>query len=151
MEVTMAALAALVGRTLADPAVVAFFSTQPATAKRREQGRTDLSGIRSLSSREHGYEVAHRKGRIETVFVYLCGRDDYSPFQGRLEAGLSVSDTPEDVRRKLGPPTRSGAGDTAGRWLWERYDSETLCLHIGYGESGSGLRMITLMAPDVAP
>jgi hypothetical protein len=151
VEVTMASLAALVGRTLDDPAVIAFFLTQPATARRRKQGRTDLTGIRSLSSQEHGYEVAHRKGRIETVFVYLRGRDGYSPFQGELGAGLSVSDSPEDVRHKLGPPTRSGVGDTAGRWPWDRYDSETLCLHIGYGECGVGLGMITLMAPDVAP
>src|SRR5205823_5742649 len=50
---------------------------------------------------------------------------------------------------KPGPPTRSGTGDPAGLWPWDRYDWETLCLHIAYGESGASLRMLTLMAPMV--
>jgi hypothetical protein len=147
----MEVLASLVGRTLDTPGVVEFFLTQPATARRRRQGRTDLRGIRSLSSKEHGYEVVHRKGRIETIFLYLCPRDGYSPFRGELAARLSADDSREEVRRKLGPPTRSGAGDAAGLWPWDRYDSDTLCLHIAYGEAGAGLRRLTLMAPDVAP
>ncbi len=151
VAVSLDSLAALVGRTLDSPAVVEFFLNQPVTARRRRQGRTDLSGIRSLSSKEDGYEVVIRKGRIETIFLYLCERDGYSPFRGELTTGLSVGDSREDVRNKLGPATRSGASDTVGLWLWDRYDSDALCLHIAYGESGAGLRMLTLMAPDVAP
>jgi hypothetical protein len=151
VDVSVGTLASLVGRRLDSPAVIAFFLTQPATAARRRQGRTDLNGIRSLSSKEHGYEVAHRKGRIETIFVYLCERDGYAGFKGPLTRGLSAGDSREDVRRKLGAPTRSGAGDAQGLWPWDRYDSDALCLHIAYGEGGAGLRMLTLMAPDVAP
>jgi hypothetical protein len=147
----MDTLAFLVGRGLDDPAVVEFFLTQPATAARRRQGRTDLKGIRSLSSKEDGYEVIHRKGRIETIFLMLSARDGYSPFRGKLTGGLSVDDGRADVQRKLGPATRTGTSDAEGLWLWDRYDSESLCLHIAYGESGTGLRMLTLMAPDVAP
>jgi hypothetical protein len=147
----MDTLAALVGRSLDDPAVVAFFLTQPATARRRKQGRTDLKGVRSLSDKEQGYEVAYQKGRIETIFLYLRERDGYAPFRGALTAGLSAGDSREEVRRKLGPPTRSGASDPAGLWPWDRYDSGVMCLHIGYAEAGVGLRMLTLMAPDVAP
>jgi hypothetical protein len=147
----MDALASLVGQSLDAPAVVEFFLTQPAAARRRRQGRTDLRGIRSLSSTEHGYAVIHHKGRIETVFLYLAGREGYSPFRGELSAGLTAGDSRADVRRKLGPATRSGAGDEAGLWPWDRYDSEAVCLHIAYGESGVGLRMLTLMAPGVAP
>jgi hypothetical protein len=147
----MQALASLVGQTLDSPAVVEFFLTQPATARRRRQGRTDLRGIRSLSSKELGYEVAHRKGRIETVFLFLQPRHGYSLFQGELISGLSTDDSREEVRRKLGPPTRSGFGDEEGLWPWDRYDSDALCMHVAYGESGAGVRMLTLMAPDVAP
>jgi hypothetical protein len=144
----MDALAALVGQALDSPVVAEFLLNRPAGTGKRRQGR---SGNRSLSSKEHGYEVVHRKGRIETVFLYLCGRDGYAPFRGALTAGLSVDDARKDVKRKLGQPTRSGAGDEAGRWPWDRYDSDALCLHVAYGESGAGLRMLTLMAPDVAP
>lgn len=151
MDVTMDAIARLVGQTLDSPRVVGFFLTQPATARRRRLGRTDLGGIRSLSSKEHGYEVAHRRGRVETVFLHLCGRDGYAPFRGGLSSGLSVRDTPDVVRRKLGPAKRSGAGDPDGVWPWDRFDSDSLCLHVAYRESGDGLRMLTLMAPDVAP
>ena len=151
MEVKMETLVSLVGQPLDSPVVVAFFLTQPATARRRKQGRTDLNGIRSLSSKEYGNAIDHQKGRIETVFLYLCEKHDYSPFRGELANGLSVTDSLEDVRRKLGAPTKSGIADEGGLWPWDRYDSDTLCLHVSYGESGKGLRMLTLMAPDVAP
>jgi len=147
----MEVLASFVGQPLDSEHVIAFFMTQPTTARRRQQGRRDLSGIRSLSSKEDGYDVVHRKGRIETIFLYLTARDGYTPFRGKLTGTLSSADSPEDVRRKLGPPTRSGTGDEAGAWPWDRYDSEEVCLHIAYGEWGAGLRMLTLMAPDVAP
>ena len=94
MDASMEVFVSLVGRALDSPPVVAFFLTQPATARRR-RGRTDLAGSRSLSS--------------------------------------------------------AGAGDEAGLWPWDRYDSEALGLHIAYGESGHGLRLLTLMSPDVAP
>ncbi len=151
MDVSMDVLASLVGQTLDVPHVVEFFLTQPATAGRRRHGRPDLNGIRSLSSKQDGYEVSHRKGRIETVFLYVAGQDGYCSFRGELTAGLSVSDSRAAVKRRLGPPTRSGAGDAEGLWPWDRYDSDALCLHIAYGEAGVGLRMLTLMAPDVAP
>lgn len=95
--------------------------------------------------------MAHRRGRVETVFLHLCGRDGSAPFRGELSSGLSVRDTPDVVRRKLGPATRSGAGDPDGVWPWDRFDSDSPCLHVAYRESGDGLRMLTLMAPDVAP
>jgi hypothetical protein len=151
MDVSLHTLEALVGASLQSTHVVEFFLTQPATANRRRQGRTDLNGIHSLSSKQHGYEVDHKKGRIETIFVYLRGKDDYSPFRGELSRGLLVEDSREEVLAKLGEPTRSGYADSTARWPWDRYDSERLCLHITYGESGNGLRMLTLMAPDVAP
>ena len=147
----MSSLAALVSQSLDSPAVVEFFLSQPATLAHRRQGRLGLQGIRSLASKEDGYEVVHCRGRIETIFLYLAPRDGSSPFRGELAGGLAVTDSREDVSRKLGPPTRSGAGDPAGGWPWDRYDSEVLCLHIASGESGVGLRMLTLMAVDVAP
>jgi hypothetical protein len=82
----------------------------------------------------------------------VAGTISYQPV-GKLflPPSAPVDDTREDVRRKLGPATRSGAGDEAGRWPWDRCDSDALCLHVAYEESGAGLRMLTLMAPDVAP
>ena len=50
MLATMNQMAALIGRTTDEPEVVAFFMTQPATARRRKEGRTDLNGLRSLDS-----------------------------------------------------------------------------------------------------
>lgn len=151
MDLSLSDLGALIGQTLDSPRVVEFFLTQPATARRRREGQTDLKGIRSLSSKELGYEVDFRKGRIETIFVYVSAHHGYAAFQGELVAGLTIHDTPEDVRRKLGPATHSGVSDPEGLWPWDRFDSETLCLHISYEESGVGLRRLTLMAPDVAP
>jgi hypothetical protein len=151
MDLSMDALAALVGESLQSAQVVEFFLTQPATARRRLQGRTDLNGIRSLSSKEYGYEVVHSKGRIETIFLYVRGKGDYSPFRGELSRGVLADDSRAQVLAKFGPPTRSGCADPAGQWPWDRYDSDSLCLHFSYAEGGIGLWMVTLMAPDVAP
>ena len=151
MEPSMETLISLVGHRLDSREVVDFFLTQPSTAHRRRQGRIDLAGIRSLSSKGLGYEVTHRKGRIETIFMYLSARDGYEPFRGRLIARLESADTRKEVISKLGPPTRSGTSDPAGSWVWDRYDSDLVCIHIAYGEAGVGVRMVTLMAPDVAP
>jgi hypothetical protein len=151
MDLSMATLESLVGESLQSAQVVEFFLTQPATARRRQQGRTDLNGIRSLSSKEHGYDVVHRKGRIETIFVYVRGKGDFFPFRGELSKGLLANDSREQVLARLGPPTRSGCADPAGRWPWDRYDSDKLCLHLSYAEGGIGLWMVTLMAPDIAP
>src|SRR5262249_19825847 len=129
----------------------AFFQQQPALAKRRKQGRLDLSRIRSLSDKQAGYEVAHQKGRIQCIFVYLEPKDGHSAFQGDLGQGLRPTDSQADVDDRLGAPTRTGAADPEQEWLWDRYDTQQLCMHIAYGSHGKGIRMITLMAPDVAP
>jgi hypothetical protein len=151
MDLSADTLAALVGAPLRSARVVAFFLRQPATARRRRQGRTDLTGIRSLSSKEHGYKVVHQKGRIETVFVYVRARGDLAAFQGKLSRGLLADDAREQVLAKLGSPTRSGYADPAGCWPWDRDDSDRLSLHLSDGGCGVGLRMLTLVAPDAAP
>jgi hypothetical protein len=144
-------LTALVGQSLDAAAVRAFFLTQPATQKRRKAGRVDLSGIRDLSSKADGYEVIHRRGRIVTIFLYLTERDGYHPFRGALTQGLRAPDSRAAVRRRLGPPTRRGAVGEKQEWHWDRYDSEKVCMHFSYGPRARGIRMVTLMAPDVAP
>lgn len=146
MLATMNQMAALIGRTTDEPEVVAFFMTQPATARRRKEGRTDLNGLRSLDSRADGYEVALRRARIVTVFLYLRAKDGFSPFRGGLFADLVATDSRAVARQKLGPPTRSGADGS-----WDRFDSAAYCLHVSYDESGDGVRALTLMAPDTAP
>lgn len=146
MPANMNQMAALIGRTTDDPEVVAFFMTQPATARRRKEGRTDLNGLRSLDSRADGYEVALRRTRIVTVVLYLQAKDGFSPFQGGLSADLVATDSRTVARQKLGPPTKSGADGS-----WDRFDSAACCLHVSYAASGDGVRMLTLMAPDTAP
>jgi hypothetical protein len=147
-------LLALVGQPLDAPAVRAILDGEPLTA---EPLADRYSPERTLSNKPAGYEIRYRKGRkgrpdrIEVVFLYLEPRDGYSAFQGELSSGLSPTDDRSAVAAKLGAASRSGAADPAGEWPWERYDSARVCVHLGYGQRGVGLRMITLMAPDIAP
>ncbi len=151
---TMDELAALIGLPVEDPAVQTFLAEygperQPLTDRYAQE--------RTFADRAAGYEITYYKGRrgksdrVVTVFLYVQPRDGFAAFAGRLSGGLAAADGPAEVAAKLGPPTRQGAGDPAGEWPWERRDTARLCLHVAYGQGGVGLRMVTLMAPDVAP
>jgi hypothetical protein len=147
-------LAALVGRSLEDATVQAFLAKY---GPKRRPLTDRYDPRRTLADKAAGYEISYRKGRrgtpdrVVTVFLYIEPRDGFGAFAGRLSGGLIPADGPAEVAGKLGPPTRRGTSDKAGMCPWERRDTKRLCLHISYGKGGAGIRMITLMAPDVAP
>ena len=149
---SMSELIALIGQPLDAPAVATFRRSHALTRfKLDDPYETD----RWLLSKEEGYSIQHSKGpagrRIVTIHLFTTPRDGYSAFQGELIQGLRPTDGRAQVRRRLGEPTRSGAVGTDPILHHDRYDSEQVCIHLEYGPRARGIRMITLMAPDVAP
>lgn len=151
---TMDELATLIGRPVEEPAVQSFLA-EHGPARQRLTDR--YARERTFADPAAGYEITYHKGRrgqpdrVVTVFLYVEPRDGYAAFAGRLSGGLAPADGPAEVAAKLGPATRQGASDPAGEWVWERRDTDRLCLHVAYRQGGVGIRLITLMAPDVAP
>lgn len=151
---TMDELAALIGLPVEDPVAHAFLTKYGP----RRQPRTDRAAREgTFADAAAGYVITYYRGRrgtpdrVVTAFLYVEPRDGYAAFAGRLSGGLAPADGPTEVTAKLGPPTRRGASDPAGEWPWERRDAERLCVHIAYRRGGVGVRLVTLMAPDVAP
>jgi hypothetical protein len=151
---TMDELAALIGLPVDDPVVQAFLPeyapvSQPMTDRYTKE--------RTFADRTAGYEITYHKGRrgkpdrVVTAFLYVLPRDGFAAFAGRLSSELVPADGPGEAATKLGPPTRQGQSDKAGEWLWERRDTDQVWVHVAYGQGGVGLRLITLMAADVAP
>lgn len=83
---------------------------------------------------------------IRTIFLY--------PIQARFDAlDLSAEIGREYVLEKFGAPSKSGEemdfsvlGKTGG---FDRYDYESYSIHFEYLTRQNGLKMLTLMTPDV--
>jgi hypothetical protein len=144
-------LIALIGQPMDSLAVRSFLQ---ARALERSKYEDDYEPERYLTSRADGYAIQHKKGkraRVECIWIYLEPAEGYTPFVGPLPRGLRAELSQLEVRRLWGEPSRSGAADGEGEWLWDRFDSKAVCVHIAYGRGGVGIRRITLMAPNVAP
>lgn len=101
-----------------------------------------------------GIEVQlSKKGRIEVIQLYIQATAEFAAYKGALLQGLAASDGCQSTRHKLGPPTRSGPQAANDQPLggWDRFDSAQVCIRIGYQDDTTGIWLISLMAPDVAP
>jgi hypothetical protein len=147
-------LAALIGLPLDDQAVQVFLARY---GPKRQRVGDPYDQQRTLADKAAGYEITYHKGRrgkpdrVVVVFLYVEPRNEYAAFAGQLSGGLAATDGPAEVAAKLGPPTSRGTTDPEEESPWERRDTDRVCLHFTYGEGGTGVQMVTLMAPDVAP
>jgi hypothetical protein len=147
---SMDELISLIGQTMDSPAVQAFLKDRSLS---RSKPGDAYDPKRYLKSTAEGYSIRHRKGKrgkIDYLWLHLEPPEGYLPFRGPLSRGLRADLGQDEVRQLWGEPSRSGDSDKDGKWLWDRFDSEAVCVHIGYAPGGVGIRMITLMAPDVA-
>jgi len=107
-----------------------------------------------LKNFNEGFAVQVRnKGRIEVIHLYCMAEGDYLAFTESLTNDILPTDDCKQVRQKCGAPTRSGPDvkGKSGYASWDRFDNEEVCIHFSYREDEPGIKMITLMATDVAP
>lgn len=114
--------------------------------------REDLSGTEVfLSNFKKGFEVQLGKnGRVEVVHLYCVGGQEFATFEESLTSKIRRSDGYQQVRKKLGAPTKSGVVEGAPGG-WDRFDRENFCIRIGYRKDQPGIKMISIMASDIAP
>jgi len=101
-----------------------------------------------LSSPSEGISIKHTAaGQIEVVFLMGEGKDGYSQFAGELPEGLSFADSPDHVRKVLGPPgfERQASHRPFAHGEIVRYNRLGYSLHIQFRGSGIGIELITLM------
>jgi len=109
----------------------------------------------SLSGTNAGYEIVHCSGRVTTVFLYAEPADGFAAFSHTLPGGLRRGSTRADVCARFGIPERSGEAMTiAGlgpQGAWDRFAVGGIRVHFQYTEFGERVRLVSVMAADVAP
>jgi hypothetical protein len=152
---TMDQVLALIGQSVDSEAVQALVESAPLTESNEPDLEEGEPPRHSLTNPRDGYELTCVRGRITAAHLYLVASKEYRPFCGTLVSGLSPRSTRGEVHRVLGRPSRSGEARTVpilGRQgPWDRYDGEIVCVHFQYAEPVDRIRLITLMAADVAP
>src|SRR5262245_23113735 len=124
---TMEALLELIGQPVKADAVQLAIASDSLVAHNDSDIAGGIMGRSYLTSHDAGYELMCVEGRIDTAFIYLIPTGAFRPFPGHLLAGLSSDSTREDVRQKLGPPSRSGGTmivpGLGRQGPWDRYDA----------------------------
>lgn len=152
---TMEQMLTLIGQGAESEAVRGLISSDSLIASSDPDLEEGEPTRHSLSSPHGGYELTSVQGRITAVHLFLEATNEYQPFVGSLVSGLTAGSSREEVRHRLGRPSRSGEAKTIpilGRQgSWDRYDGEKVCIHFQYAESEGRIRVVTLMVADLAP
>jgi hypothetical protein len=95
--------------------------------------------------------VCDEAGEVETIFVY---NDNDRRFAEAFE-DLPFSCTRQDVRDRLGRPSKSGepmTDEILGRYgPSDRFENERYTIHVEYHLDSMSIKQITLMRADVVP
>jgi hypothetical protein len=155
--ITMDELVAVIGQSIDAPPPRALLDTLERHTRVEEDILNEgIEPIQWLSFPEDGFLIRlNSQGRIEAIHIFVVAEEGFRPYAGDLIVGLSSRDGRPAVRQKLGSPTRSGeqfTHDILGpQGAWDRYDSESVSIHFQYVFDGDGLRLVTIMAADLAP
>jgi hypothetical protein len=86
--------------------------------------------------------------KIDAIFLYAQGVEDFAAYDGALPAGRSFSNTREDVRAALGEPSFSGEAGGAGimaiDYSFDRFENDHHYIRFEYTAEASGIRLVTI-------
>lgn len=85
---------------------------------------------------------------IDAIHLDSGRKDHVAPFRGRIPKGLSFGSSREDVRSRLGEPTRSGSvsrGPLGEAPPWDRFSRPGYDIDFEYDRDCASVRMITLI------
>lgn len=141
---------ALLGKRVSDPLVVRYLEPRSGQYETSTYGASVY-----FSFKKEGVSFLFEDEVLGTVFLYSEGHEHFSQFQGRLPRGLSFSDHLEQVRERMGKPSRSGGGGGQTTILgpvadWDKWYFPTWSLHVQYDRDGR-VQMVTLMSQERDP
>jgi hypothetical protein len=152
---TMSEILALIGQAVDSEVVQSLVVANPIVSSTEDDLDEGVSPRSYLSNHRDGYELTHVAGRITAAHLFVEPTSEFQPFLGALVSDLTPDSTRNEVRQRLGQPSRSREA-TISKFLgpqgpWDRYDGERFCVHFQYGGTDDTIRLITLMTIDVAP
>ena len=110
----------------------------------------------ALAFKEKSYVLSNRTrfdphGPLILIAVHLYGEDveGFRGFEGELPGGIRFRTSSEDVRARLGTPSKSGGGniDFGKTWpFWDRYTFPECAVRIQYGGERHTLDVLTVMS-----
>lgn len=130
---TMDDLAKLLGRSINDPVVRSFLGSYKFKVSKYDDRQYYVN--RSL-----GFDLLIENRVVNTVFLYLTGRENHKPYTGMLCQGLLITDNRISAIRKLREPERSGPSES-----WDRFEIDNIFIRLAYQDNGAGIQDIQLM------
>ena len=108
-----------------------------------------VSGSEYWESVGAGIAVEVEAGRIDTIFLFGNGKDDFASYKGPLPLGLSFSANRDEVRNAFGTPTETGKpmriNETIRHSGWDIFqDKAGRNLHVTYSADTGLVDLITL-------
>lgn len=148
-------LMALVGTPVDSMAVRVLVAADVLTASTEENLEEGEPVQSFLSGSAAGYQLLHYSGRVATAFLYAEPAHGFAAFPHPLPGGLPRGATRADVLARFGTPERSGEPFTCNilgrQGAWDRFVVDGIYIHFQYTEPEQRVRLVSVMAADVAP
>jgi hypothetical protein len=108
-----------------------------------------------LSGEAAGYSLTSDFSRVTTVVLYAEPAEGFAAFAGRLPGDLARGATRRQVLDQFGAPERSSEPMTIAalgpQGAWDRFAVGDVRIHFQYTVVGEVIRLVSIMAADVAP
>jgi hypothetical protein len=147
-------LIAIIGLPVDAPRVRALVAADGLTASEEPEGWS-VPRRSYLSCQAAGYSLTHELGRVTTAFLYAEPAEGFAPFAGPLPGGFPRGTTRRRVLDEFGVPERSGQQTTivglGPQGAWDRFAIGSVRMHFQYTVVGDLIRLVSIMAADVAP
>ena len=108
-----------------------------------------------MSGQAVGYALTHALGRVVTAVLYAEPAEGFVAFPDSLPGKLPRGATRRDVIARFGQPERCGEATTitglGPQGAWDRFAVGDLRIHFQYTVAGELVRLVSVMASDVAP
>ena len=147
-------LIAIIGMRVDAPRVGALVAADGLIASEEPEGWS-VPRRSYLSGQAAGYSLTHALGRVTTVVLYAEPAEGFAPFAGLLPGGLARGTTRHRVLEEFGVPERSGEQTTivglGPQGAWDRFAIGGVRIHFQYTVVGDLIRLVSIMAADVAP
>lgn len=147
-------LIAVVGLPVDSPAVQTLIAAD-GLAELDESEGLGIPSRGYLSSTTAGYALTFELNRVTNAALYAEPAEGFVAFPGRLPGGLGRGATRLQVLGRFGVPERSGEPfHIPGLGLqgaWDRFAVGEVRIHFQYTVADGVVRLVSVMAADVAP
>jgi len=94
-----------------------------------------------------GLSFLCENGKVDQIFLFSNGKDDFSQYKGALPGGLKFESGKEDVNRSFGEAMFSGRYQLyeEEKGFWDKYEFQNFAIHFTYNGLSTKIDLITLI------